>query len=554
VVNLLFVATLGLVLLAAWIAPLAGDRWLRPVETAGAAFAQKKSLTLVTLGLLTITARLALLPILPVPAPAIHDEFSYLLAADTFAHGRLTNPPHPFSIFFDTYHELQHPTYASKYPPGPGAVMALGQVLGHPWIGVLLSTAAMVVSMTWMLQGWFPPSWALLGGVLVWADLGLFAPWVDSYYNGSVATVGAALVFGAYPRIRHFGRARDAFLMGLGAAILAYSRPVEGFIFCLPVAIALTIRLISSRFSDPHPSISRLYLPLAAALIPAGLFLAYYNFRVTGNALQFPYVLYHREYFNNYPVFFWQKPVPPLHYANQQFEKFFNLWNREEFELSWRAWARRALALSWKLWRILLGPALTLPLVMLIRVVQDRRMRLPLWEVFVCSLGLLSVVWFQPHYAAPLAAAVFVVVVQAIRHLRRAKIHGRPIGIFLSRLIVVLVVDWVAIQAGHAARYPVTAWKGQREQVLRTLESVPGKHLVVVRYTPTHNVHREWVYNAADIDSSRIVWVREIPGQDITPLLRYYHERKVWLLEADQSPPTLETYPRASATEPRNVP
>jgi hypothetical protein len=552
--KLLFLAIVALLVAAGWIAPLAGDRWLRPIEQSGAALARRKSLTLLAVGLLTIVARLVLLPILPVPAPAIHDEFSYLLGADTFAHGRLTNPPHPFSIFFDTFHELQHPTYASKYPPGPAAAMALGQVLGHPWIGVLLTTAAMVVSMTWMLQGWFSPPWALLGGVLVWAHFGVFAPWVDSYYNGSLATVGTALVFGAYPRILHFGRARDAFLMGLGAAILAYSRPVEGFIFCIPVGIALSARLITSCFSDPHLSFRRFCLPIAAALIPAGLFLAYYNYRVTGNALLFPYVLYHREYFNNYPVFAWQKPVPALHYANQQFEDFFNGWNRKAFELSGRAWASRARSATWELWLVLLGPALTLPLVMIVRVVKDRRMRLPLCEVFVCSLGLLSVIWFQPHYAAPVAAAVFVVVVQAMRHLRRAKMYGRPLGIFLSRLIVVLALDWIGVQAGHAARYPVTAWKGERATILRKLESVPGKQLVIVRYEPDHDVHREWVYNAADIDSARIVWVREIPGLDMNPLLRYYHDRKIWLLEADETPPELEPYPEASTTLPAKAP
>ena len=66
-------------------------------------------------------------------------------------------------------------------------------------------------------------------------------------------------------------------------------------------------------------------------------------------------------------------------------------------------------------------------------------------------------------------------------------------------------------------------------------------------YAPNHNPGDEWVYNAADIDSSRIVWVREIPGLDISPLLRYYHDRKVWLLEADETPPELEPYTEASA-------
>jgi hypothetical protein len=57
----------------------------------------------ILVGAIALSLRLLLTPLLPLPKPAIHDEFSYLLAADTFSHGRLTNPTHPMWIHLETF-------------------------------------------------------------------------------------------------------------------------------------------------------------------------------------------------------------------------------------------------------------------------------------------------------------------------------------------------------------------------------------------------------------------------------------------------------------------
>jgi hypothetical protein len=191
--------------------------------------ARHKKLCVLLVALCPVIIRLALVPRWGVPEPGIHDEFSYLLGAETFLNGHLANPPHPMWRYFETFHVNFVPTYSSKYPPAQAAFLALGwKLFGHPWAGVLISVAFMGGSVCWMLQGWLPPAWALLGALMFALHVGVLQYWTNSYWGGALATAAGALVLGALPRIRRRGRMRDAIPFALGMAVLANCRPYEG--------------------------------------------------------------------------------------------------------------------------------------------------------------------------------------------------------------------------------------------------------------------------------------------------------------------------------------
>ena len=254
------------------------------------------------------------------PEPMSHDEFSYLLAADTFAHGRLTNPAHPMWIHFESFHILQQPTYMSKYPPAQGLAMAIGQIVGgHPIVGAWLSFGLMSAAICWMLQGWMTPRWAVLGGLLALINpmLGIASYWAQSYWGGAVAAGGGALLLGGARRLMRRPHVGDALLTGVGLALLANSRPYEGLLFSLPAGAFLLTWMLSKRGPARAISLQRIITPIFIVLILTGLAMGFYNFRVTGNALRLPYQV-HEETYAVVPVFTWQdlRPEPVYHHQD----------------------------------------------------------------------------------------------------------------------------------------------------------------------------------------------------------------------------------------------
>jgi len=368
---------------------------------------------------------------------------------------------------------------------------------------------------------------------------------VNSYWGGAVAALGGALVLGALPRIRSRQRVRDAVLLGIGVAVLANSRPYEGSVFVVPVAIALLTWMFGRKAPSWRVSLLRVLLPTSIVLAITFGAMGYYFWRVSGSPSRMPYVL-NQETYANVPVFLWQPLRPAPVYHNPEMRDYYTDWERTKFEYVHHlsGFAILTLYRVWLNWLFYVGPVLTIALVAFPRVIKNRRMRLLLVVVAVTALALELATWTQVHYAAPLTCAILALLLQSMRYLRLWKWRGRPVGQLLVRVIPVgCVLSWALAGPLRLPLNPL--WiRGdvERAAIVRQLEATPGRHLLLVRYDSSHTPHREWVYNRADINQAKIIWAREFDPKDDEQLRKRFKDRSIWIVEPDVSPPRLTAY------------
>ena len=472
--------------------------------------------------------------------PRIHDEYAYLLQAETFASGRLSTPAHPLAPFFEHPQILVEPTYNGKYQPGHALFIAVGFVLNHPIYGVWLENAVFAAALAWMLAVFLPRRWAALGSLLAILQLGLLNYWTQTFLVAPLAAAGGALVWGGTFALLRRQRSADGWLLGLGVISLLATRPFEGGLACLVPAGILAWHWLGDRSRPVRTELFRRGLLPAALVIAVGIAaLACYNHAVTGKALTPPYALYEARY-SRAPLFVWQKPSdqPPPRFGHPSLAAFHESYvlpmgTQNTFDL--RLWCSRLQEftlnnLGWGLGLLaLLGTILGL----FTRRQHERWMPLTIVSFAVCTLAFVLSAWFDVHYLLPALPLLLLLAMQGLRIISGATLIRRIPFIWVAAITLVIV----AVLLGFNRQYERCATYYERttdrQRIMDALAAFPNRFLVIVRHEQPYKVHASYVWNPPDIDAAQIVWAWDRGENENRRLLAYYPDREVILMQVN---------------------
>jgi hypothetical protein len=244
----------------------------------------------VAFGLVVSVATLAMCAIVATTVfsrvPLWIDELVQLVQARTFASGRLWQPASQTPEFYSVLNMVDlNGRYFSQFPPGGPAVLAIGVLIGAPWlIGPLC--AAVSVAAFWAYLRVVEPRPGVAVGATILLAIAPFAVFMGGSHMNHVPTLMFLLLaMAAMARVMASPTPMPgvAFANGLALGCAAAIRPVDAFAFALPagmwyLAVALGAR---ARWRDVLAAGAGTAVPFGAMM--------WVNAHTTGSPLLFGY-------------------------------------------------------------------------------------------------------------------------------------------------------------------------------------------------------------------------------------------------------------------------
>lgn len=434
------------------------------------------------------------------PIPVVQDEYSYVLQARIFASGHWTAPPPPVPSAFQQPHVLSTPRVASKYPPGHALALALGALLGAPWLAVLVLggiTATLIHGLTRRVYG------GAIGLFVVGVWLGdpINLRFLPGYYSELTSGLSWLVAWWCLLEWRRSFGTRYLLVLSAAIGVDAITRPLSALAFALPIGVVvLRDALRAKRLRD-------LGLAIVVGSVILGILPAWSYF-TTGSATTSPIALYQRRYLPFDKPGFGLDRTPPTDTLSPPNEDVYNEFAQEHARHTVSALPRIAferLAViahdEWSGWRVLLVPLVVIGVLTAATELQF---------AIACGIALFAGYLTYAHwkgwtlyYYEALPIVAFSTGAGLHWLLKRLREGTATRALTLSATVVALLTA-------------SSLWRARREHVAlagydsgfhRLLAELPVKSAVVfVRYAPDSHPHSTVVTNSAALSTDRF-WV-----------------------------------------------
>jgi hypothetical protein len=272
-------------------------------------------------------------------------------------------------------------------------------------------------------------------------------------------------------------------------------------------------------------------VPVIIGAIPFLAFDAYYNFRVTGNALKPPYSVYEKTYSRN-ALFIWQSDPKNDRNHRPEINRFYDDEKRDANMQRSLSGFIRGIWPKLKLYdRYFLHGLIALMIIPALLLWRRSPLRI-CFCMFLALFGLTlgSSFWAQPHYSAPILPLFIALLLYGF-----AQLHA------IERTKLLAQILFIGFGFLGLAMFTTRLWKDQKTQwqynradMVAALEKSPNKQLVLVQYAPWHNPKTECIYNRAVIDHAHVVFAPDGNAEYLKPLLTYFKGYDITHIEPDK--------------------